>query len=343
MRVLASCNRYSEITLTLDPVATNGNKLELYIDLKVSSHTQPLLNGQIQWLITGGQLNLVLNNCILVHSDLNPEFAVTFEDDSTAYLFALRGGDWGCKLGSFSYGNDSYTITGEFFATMSDVSVVETQSLWRHDISPNKYGVLNRVLARFLVNNELHPYLSKVTIGLQALPPDTLPPVPATQALDNLDKLITVIYEHDSDDFALLTGLAGLSIFDDYRGGNLSGCELSGVDFTGANLSRVNLRGANLTDACLSEADLSYARLRGADLSGALLSNANLTGIDGYRCSLALANLIGANLEGANLTQVNLTETNLSGAKVKGATFAENTGMTEELRSSLLSRGAIVL
>jgi uncharacterized protein YjbI with pentapeptide repeats len=55
---------------------------------------------------------------------------------------------------------------------------------------------------------------------------------------------------------------------------------------------------------------------------------------------LALANLIGSNLEGANLVEVNITQANFSGAKVKGAKFADNVGMTEELRENLRLRGA---
>ncbi len=345
MRVLASCNRYSEITLTLDTVAIDSHQFELYCNLQVSPHSQSLLGGQIQWLVTGGQLSLVFSNCSLIDSAFKSDFNVTFEDGSTAFLFHLSPEDLRekIKLGRIIYGDEPYTLTGEFFAGTGDLSILEVQSLWRHDITPNKHGVLDRVLAKFLADNELHPYLSKVAIGSQSLSRETPASVAANSALPDLQKLINLIYEYESEDFALLTQLAGLSIFDDYRGGNLLACELTGVDFTGANLSRVNLRGANLTDATLSEADLSHAQLKGADLSGALLSNAALTGADCYRCSLALANLIGADLEGANLTEVNLTEANFSGAKVQGATFSLNTGMTEELRLSLMERGAIVL
>jgi uncharacterized protein YjbI with pentapeptide repeats len=40
------------------------------------------------------------------------------------------------------------------------------------------------------------------------------------------------------------------------------------------------------------------------------------------------------------LVEVNITQANFSGAKVQGAKFADNVGMTEELRENLRLRGA---
>jgi acylphosphatase len=93
------------------------------------------------------------------------------------------------------------------------------------------------------------------------------------------------------------------------------GNDLVGADLSGAFLSRAKLWGANLW----------RANLRGANLWGA-----NLEGAD----------LWGADLEGANLERANLRGANLEEAIVKDALFHFSTGITEEMKWDLESRGA---
>ena len=161
------------------------------------------------------------------------------------------------------------------------------------------------------------------------------------QHLTELHQLIDTLYDIKHNDFLKLLEIAQLNPQIDLEGGNFLATELSGIELSGANLTHRHFRGANLTDADLSEAILSYSRFSWADLSGAYLGNANLQQADFYRSSLALANLIGADLRGANLQDVNLSQTNLSGALVKDSKFGNNEGMTTEMKTNLMERGAI--
>jgi uncharacterized protein YjbI with pentapeptide repeats len=122
----------------------------------------------------------------------------------------------------------------------------------------------------------------------------------------------------------------------DLRGANITGADITGADLTGAYLVEAILVGANLTGAYLERANLTGADLERANLTGADLERANLTGAD-----LERANLTGAYLERAYLTGANLVEANLENAIVKDALFHSSTGITEETKRELESRGAI--
>ena len=127
----------------------------------------------------------------------------------------------------------------------------------------------------------------------------------------------------------------------DLRRADLGEANLEGADLEGANLVEANLEGANLVEADLrgadlGEANLERAYLEGANLRGAYLGEADLRGADLRRADLVKANLMEANLEGANLV-----EANLENATVKDALFQSSTGITEEMKRELESRGAI--
>ena len=89
------------------------------------------------------------------------------------------------------------------------------------------------------------------------------------------------------------------------------GAYVSGTDFTGANLSNVRL----------SSADMRRCFLTGAYLKGARLNNVNLQGVD---------------FRGADLTDVDMTLLE----NIAGADFGQVQGLSDELRSRLLSRPA---
>lgn len=101
-------------------------------------------------------------------------------------------------------------------------------------------------------------------------------------------------------------------------------------------VDRQGARGKNLSGADLSDADLS-----GADLSGAYLSDADLSGADLRGANLSDASLINADLSGADLSGVNLTGAKLTNTNVERTQFRNNSGITKELESDLLTRGAI--
>ena len=151
--------------------------------------------------------------------------------------------------------------------------------------------------------------------------------------VENVELLTTEDTEED-DDYKL-------QLIERIIAGEDLGNDLVGADLSGAFLSRAILEGANLVEADLRRADLGEANLErayleGANLRGAYLGEADLRGADLRRADLVKANLMEANLEGANLV-----EANLENATVKDALFQSSTGITEEMKRELESRGAI--
>ena len=81
--------------------------------------------------------------------------------------------------------------------------------------------------------------------------------------------------------FDMLTGDAGVGLWNKFREEGGEAPSLAGLDFTGANLNRVNFRdvdrqGANLEAAQLTGADLTRANLQTALLKNATLNSAIL-------------------------------------------------------------------
>jgi uncharacterized protein YjbI with pentapeptide repeats len=110
------------------------------------------------------------------------------------------------------------------------------------------------------------------------------------------------------------------------NGAALNTANLRNADLQGANLLGAYLGGADLTGANLREARLSQADLRRAFLTGAFLRNARLNG----------ANLAGADLRAADLTGIEFEQLE----SISGADFTQVQGMSEVVRSRLLSQPA---
>ena len=153
----------------------------------------------------------------------------------------------------------------------------------------------------------------------------------------------------------------------DLHGADLCGANLRGADFSSTNLSSTNLSSTNLRGADLSDTDLSGANLRGADLSRTNLSNTiidletkldkkwrlvweiinqrteerDLSGADLSSTNLSRAYLSGADLSNADLSSAYLRGTDLHDANVQNARFANNPGISEEIKLDLIRRGAI--
>lgn len=92
------------------------------------------------------------------------------------------------------------------------------------------------------------------------------------------------------------------------EGADLDSVNLQEADLRGVDLTLANLRDVNLQEADLRDADLSWTNLRGANLEGADLRGVNLTGASLRGANLQGTDLRGANLRGANLRGVNLTD-----------------------------------
>lgn len=354
MRLLSSYNQAPNcLSLTLEPIPLESpRKFDLCLALNLNQDPVKFLEGSLRVGIRGAKLELTMENCLVAPSDtecfsyhpqlseIHPTWLVSSKPRHTV----LTGSWQNNKIGTVTLTAPSAKITATVKITPEELCLTEIEGLWKHDLSPNKHGILERKLALFLFENYFTPYVSYLELGTGDLNSTTIEPrkplIPK-EALEEIRSLIHSVYHCATDDFLTLGKLAKLNPLKDFAGANLVGSDLSGVDLNSAYLASVNLRGSNLTDADLSEADLSHANFSGADLSGAYLESANLSHSNCHRASLALANLIAVNLTEANLLETNLSNTNLSSAKVKGAVFGQNTGLSEEEKQELLQRGAI--
>lgn len=335
----------------------NSDQFDLYLNLNFNPQWYSLLDGRIKLALQAGQLKLRLDNSELqqINSQLNKYFRINTESSETEtnWLLQLESTKLlladsveRIKLGTIKITAKSYVITATWQVSPADVSLVDAEDLWLHDLSPNKHAVIERAIAFFYCNNQLPSPLSYIQLGSanfetqDIVEPEQKPEI-TSQAQEELKQLIQQIYTASTDQMDELVQLAKLNLKTDLAGGNLLAANLSGIDLNGANLKQANLRGVVLTDADLGEANLSYANLSGADLSGAYLENADLTHANLYRTSLAIANLIGANLSNANLQETNLSNTSLKLATLKGAKFGNNTGISAELKLILEQGGAI--
>ena len=364
MELLKSQNLYPDLlSMALEAVpitsnSANSNQFDLYFSLNFNQQWYSLLDGRIKLSLQGGQLKLRLKNSQLhdINSQLDNYFEITTKASETepTWIFTLKTTKSvladslkRVKLGTIKTITQPFTLTATWTVFPADITLTDAEDLWRHDLSPNKHGVLERTIVFFLCKNQLPSSLSWIELGSSNLEAEESwaeenKPEITFQAREELKQLIQQIYTAKTDEIEELAQLAKLNLKTDLAGGNLLATNLSGINLNGANLKKANLRGVDLTDADLSEANLSYVNLSGADLSGAYLDNADLSYGNLYRTSLALANLIGANLSNANLQEANLSNASLSRAIVTGAKFGKNTGLSEEMKLSLEQRGATV-
>ncbi|MDJ0731687.1 MAG: pentapeptide repeat-containing protein [Crocosphaera sp.] len=342
------------LQVTPRPSTTSQGEFTLDLNLRFNEQEKSLLNGQIKFGVKGGKLNLMIQQGKIIKTLFNenvPFKLIESYDNSVVWHLIPQTGqstlkiDHSSPLATIQPTHESVIVALSYIVNLADISIMDVTGLWRHDIHPNKHSILERKLAQFLWKERLSPEISMIKLTSNVSGEVKKINSPTTniepQHLAELHQLIDKLYEIKNNNLLELLKIAQLDAQIDLAGGNFLATELSGIELSGANLTHSNFRGSNLTDADLSEAMLSYTRFSGADLSGAYLGNANLQQADFYRSSLALANLIGADLRGANLQDVNLSQTNLSGALVKGAKFGNNEGMTPEMKTNLLERGAI--
>lgn len=158
-----------------------------------------------------------------------------------------------------------------------------------------------------------------------------------TQGAENRDLRGTNLkFANLSDANLSRANLTGVDLRANLSSTNLKFANLSDANLKFANLSSANLSGANLYGAIMCGTILSYTNVNHADLSGVNLNDANLNNAD-----LSNAKLNHAYLSGANFSGANLTDANLSGANVEQTMFGYNQGISESMRSDLISRGAI--
>ncbi|HIK37124.1 MAG: pentapeptide repeat-containing protein [Geminocystis sp.] len=320
----------------------NDNILGLFITWKTGEQKQDILDGTGKFRIRNCQLLIEGDNLKFF-----PLYRQTVQGKKGAYcLLQLENNpQFEGKIGLLEIQNKPWRFTAKVVTEKSEILFTEIDGFWKHDISPNKHAILERLLAEFLFETGLKPYVCCFIFASDGGLTDRKIARGEVEELERkkeeLKNIIQRVVCRRDDNFKNLAEIAKLNPARDFRGGNLIGVNLSGLNLSGGDFQYANLRGADLTDTDLSEANLQYAKLNGADLSGAYLEGANLSNANLTNASLALANLIGANLSNANLTNTNLQNTTLAQAIVKGAIFANNPGLTPEKKEELMAGGAI--
>ncbi|MFP4133258.1 MAG: pentapeptide repeat-containing protein [Halothece sp.] len=314
-----------DLTLIATPLGDSSSPQEIQLAIEGQFRPQqfPLDSGKVKYGVTGGMLQFHLKDAHFTSlsteiSNYLPISKFPTVDHPT-WKFALPTGSEvlnntleNIPLGTIATASPKWSLEANFTVAQSDLLIIESEGLWRHDLRPNKQAVLHRKIALFLLAFILPSPLISLEMN-QSTQGGLLSSVEPPQ-IDTKDLLATLerVKQATSDNFLDLCQIANLNPQSDFTGANLRGTTLRGLDLNRAQWSRVNLRGADLTDIDLSESNLQRAKLSGADLSGAYLSNANLKEADLHRASLALANLSGAKLQGANLEETNLSQTNLN-------------------------------
>ncbi len=354
IQLLEMQNSYSDwVSFNLNGVADPSEKsFSLSLILNCQEQWRSHFGGRVKLGLKTGMFKLKLNSGEFL-AQAAPENCLTClnTQEFCWQIFPAQGQsllDYNNQeifLGKLTLKKQTCNLKTTFEIIPADLSITDAEGLWRYDLSPNKHGILERVLARFFVQHYFTPQVmaAQFAIADSIIAPEPIlvkSPEPSLDLLTNLQNLIEQIYQADLQDLTELAKIADLNLKIDLAGGNFLGAILNGVELSGANLSRSNFRGAILTDADLSEANLSDVNFRGADLSGAYLESANLRNADFQKSSLALATLISTDLSHANLQDTTVTNANFSGANVSQALFGNNPGMTNAMKESLQARGA---
>ena len=364
IHLLETQNPYPEwVELHLTGVCDPSEKTcSLSLGLNYQEQWRSLLDGRVKLALKAGIFKLKLSSVEFIpFSEQRDDFVLVAKNNTQEFCWQLlppRGKSFldqvnaEIPLGQIILKDETSYLMGTWEISPADISITDAENLWRHDLSPNKHGILERVLARFFVQHYFTPQVSRFQYAIakrHCVIADSIPqhdsgtvkiPEVSAEKLGELQKLIDQIYQTESQNLAKLAKIAGLNLKKDLAGGNFLGAVLNSVELSGANLSRSNFRGAILTDGDLSETNLSHANFSGADLSGAYLESADLQYTDFHKASLALVNLISTDLSHANLTQTNIINANLSGATVTETIFGDNAGMTDTLKENLQQRGA---
>jgi len=359
MHLLALDNKYSDCLLMELEISSFEDRSELYLKINFNSGWESIGQGRVKFGLKRGQLKLTWQDLEmpLIARELGAdlEIAAFGSRQTQTWIFTPPRGENFLKnksldrvlLATCKIKGDRPRIEAIFSVVPSNLSVIETEKLWRYDINPNKYTVLERKLVHFLQEYKIKKYLSWLQIGTEENPFQSdyyrseNKQLNLDAAAGELEELIARVYKIETNDFLELAELVDLNPIVDFAGGNFLATNLNNIQLGGANLYRTNFRGADLTDADLSGSNLSYSKLSGADLSGAYLENANLSHANLKSASLAVANLIGADLSYANLKDVNLTNTNFTKANLSKAVFGNNEGLSAETKANLIDRGAI--
>jgi uncharacterized protein YjbI with pentapeptide repeats len=341
--------------LNLDLQTQNYPEFDLCLKLNCNQQWENILGGRVKFAIKGGKVQLNLKNClispqsrlqdgiltgILTHGQTpsnsstsmvvkTEKIATTSHEENLSWLFyapfgqqlTLQGIFENIFLGKVQISGDLAQIKGNFVIANQDIYLTDAEGLWKHDLSPNKHSILDRLIVKFLIDNRLQSILSYFHLGSRNNEDQETFLQEEEENTQELQETIEKIINEKTDNFLTLAKIANLNPKSDFAGGNLTGTNLRGLDLSESNFFRANFRGADLTDVDLSDSNLEGIKLSGADLSGAYLENSNLRFAYCQGTSFALCNLIGADLSYGYLVNTNLTNANLTNANTEGTKF----------------------
>lgn len=352
------CPNLFTFDIQLTPTSDANPEIQQWtvmMSLAAGTHWFDMAEGQVQVAIAQAHLTLDLQNATFSPANEEswsvegislrrfpnsiPRFEISSLEGTPLDADTIQN----LALGSLHMGDGPSSAAFTVTIAPRDIRIVSAEGLWRHDITPNKHGIIERKLAWAIAETTLASHLGYIQWCYRCPNPCDRHPHPP-RSLDDaaLKEIIDTVIHAPTSNILDLAKQAGLVIETDLAGVQFRGASLSGLDLSNVDLSDANLRGADLTDAELSEANLSDTKLGGADLSGADLGSANLRNADLHKASLALSNLSGADLTYANLRDTNLSQTNLNGVHVEGAIFSHNTGLSDDVKATLVEKGAIV-
>jgi uncharacterized protein YjbI with pentapeptide repeats len=339
--------------LNLDLQTQSYPEFDLCLKLNCNQQWENILGGRVKFAIKGGKVQLNLKNCLIFPQSRlqdgllthwqpatksstsmvvkTEEISTTSHEENLSWLFyapfgqqlTLQGIFQNISLGKVKISGDLAQIKGNFVISNQDIYLTDAEGLWKHDLSPNKHSILDRLIVKFLIDNRLQHILSYFHLGSRNNEDQETFLTEKEENTEELQETIKKIIDEKTDNFLTLAQMANLNPKFDFAGANLTATNLRGLDLSESNFFRANFRGADLTDVDLSESNLEGIKLSGADLSGAYLENSNLRFAYCQGTSFALCNLIGADLSYGYLVNTNLTNANLTNANTEGTKFKD--------------------
>jgi hypothetical protein len=183
MHLLRSQNKYPDcLQMELEAVSIQSEIFDLYLTLNFNEQWEPLLNGRVKFMLKGGQLKLKLDNMEIISSatEFSNSFLVERVElaEIPTWVFSAPTGELflkdslkQVKLGTLRAIAQPFGVEAIFEVSGQDISLTDTEGLWRHDISPNKHGILERKLVLFLLQHQFYPYLSSTLLGSEGFEP----------------------------------------------------------------------------------------------------------------------------------------------------------------------------
>ncbi len=188
-------NRYPDcLWMELEAIPVPSQQLDLPVTIKFNEQWEPLLNGRVKFGLKGGELRLKLKNGQIPYNcrHLTESFELYIENETgetdpfqstlcqvttngsevnPGWVFELKMGSQVLKgslqkkkLGTLMVTDNSCGVEATFEVLLKYLHLTDTEELWPPNISRNKRIVLERAIAKHLLQSKLQPYLSRTVL-----------------------------------------------------------------------------------------------------------------------------------------------------------------------------------